>query len=253
MSALVECSTSGGTAVLTLLRTGRFPVLSLPVLRALEERLEALASQKMRSVVLTGDGGNFAAGADIRELMGMDERAAYEFAKQGQRVCALLETGPFASIAAVSGAALGGGTELLLACDVRFCDGTVRFGETGVTLGIMAGWGGTRRLPRLIGGAPARDLLLSGRHFGAEEAARLGLVAAVVDGDVRAHALRYAEVVNQKAPLSVQATKAALQGPGDAAADEREARLFADLFASRDTPEGFAAFMERRSPDFRGE
>lgn len=253
VSDLVRLEIAGETAVLTLLPAGRFPVLSLPVLRALEAHLAALPQRFVRSVVLCGEGGNFAAGADIRELMSMQQAEAYEFAVQGQRVCRLLEHGPFVSIAAASGIALGGGTEILLACDVRFCDSTARFGETGVTLGIMAGWGGTRRLPRLVGEAAARDLLLSGRHFGSDEAARIGLVAGVVEGDVRARALEYASLVNQKAPLSIRATKAAMRRAEDDSEDEREARLFAGLFASRDTREGFAAFLERRNPEFKAE
>lgn len=242
--------------VLRLQPQGNYPVLSVAALRELQRYLLQAENQKARAVILIGAGRHFAAGADVRELLEMDAGAAYRFARLGQDVCRLLECGPFVSIAAVSGVALGGGTELALACDLRYCAPSARFGETGVNLGLMAGWGGARRLPALIGEARARDLLLTGRHFGAEESLRLGLVSEIIPEEgLESRALRCAGHIGSRAPLSVRATKEAVnaaRGLSQERADEGEARRFAELFNSRDTREGLEAFLAGRRPEFEG-
>lgn len=209
------------------------------------------------AVVLTGAGEKaFVAGADIAEMSGLSPSGATAFAELGHTVCGLMERMPRVVIAAVNGFALGGGTELALACDVILASTNAVFGQPEVKLGIIPGFGGTARLPRAIGKRAAMEWILAGGTWPAAEAHRVGLVNRVVEpGELLAEADRLARAVAARGPLAVQAAKRlvhdGLSLPLDAAL-RTEAVVFANLFDTADQKEGMKAFVEKRAPGFKG-
>ena len=214
---------------------------------------EAEADQTCRALILTGAGPKFfAAGADISEFgsEGGDNIAS------GQQFTLAMERSRLPIIAAVNGIAFGGGCELTLACDVRIASSSARFGQPEIKLGIIPGWGGTQRLPRLIGRTAAIELLLTGDPVDAARALELGLVSRVVEPEAllttaREVAGRYAA----QAPLALAATKRAVAEGLDrplAEGLEAERREFVGLFTSADAAEGITAFLEKRPPAWTG-
>jgi enoyl-CoA hydratase len=214
---------------------------------------EAEADDTCHAVILTGAGPKFfAAGADVSEFgsTGGDTIAA------GQDLTLAMERSRLPIIAAVNGIAFGGGCELTLACDVRIASSNARFGQPEIKLGIIPGWGGTQRLPRLIGRTAATDLLFSGEAIDSARALALGLVSRVVEpeallGAAKEIAARYAA----QAPLALAATKRALAGGLDRPLTDgldAERREFVSLFSSEDAREGITAFLEKRAPSWKG-
>jgi enoyl-CoA hydratase len=254
----VETSREGGVAVLTVNRPDALSAFDVDTLTALRDELRQLADDaEVRVVVLTGAGDRaFAAGADIKYMSGLDVEQAKEWGALGHEVGRLLETMPKPTIAAVNGFALGGGCELALACDFRYASANAKLGQPEVNLGIIPGWGGTQRLPRVVGVGVAKELILTGRVVDADEALRIGLVNAVHEpGDLLAKTMEVAQGLAAKGPLSLAAAKAATNAAlaGDHAGNlEREANDFGDLFASDDAKEGMTAFTEKREPNFIG-
>lgn len=209
-----------------------------------------------RAVVLTGAGRFFMAGGDIRHFQTLNEVSAERYARRIQTVQEVITNFPCPVIAAVHGAALGGGCELMMACDIRIAGESALFGQPEVSLGIIPGAGGTQNLPRLVSPGMAKRLLFTGDRISAAEAWRIGLIDDVVpDADVLAQAIALAERIARNAPLAVAAAKQAVNlgmelGLGDAL--RLETTLFARLFRSADVGEGVAAFLEKRPPAFRG-
>jgi len=230
--------------------------LDRPTLEELRDRLEALAGDdEARVLILTGAGGKaFVAGADIKYMSGLGVEAAIEWGGLGHRCGQLLETMPKPTIAAIDGFALGGGCELALACDIRYAGSGAKLGQPEINLGIIPGWGGTQRLARVCGLGVAKDLILTGRLVGAEEALRIGLVDAVHD-PVLEKAREVAELLASKSSVALAAAKRALNHAlqGDHIENlEREAGEFGELFGSDDAKEGLTAFAEKREPRFTG-
>ena len=253
----VDLERDGHVATITLNRPDALNAFNTAQLEALLERLgEVRQDREIRAIVVTGAGGRaFAAGADIKEMQAKSPLEANWFAELGQAVCLALETAPQPTIAAVDGFALGGGCEVALACDIRLASERAQFGQPEVGLGILPAWGGTQRLPRLVGAGLAKELIFTGRTVDAEEALRIGLVNAVYPaGELLDRARELARTIAAQGPLAVRHAKlAANQAFGDTASGfAQEARLFALLFGTADQREGMAAFVERRAAEFRG-
>ncbi|GLZ07504.1 crotonase [Actinomadura sp. NBRC 104412] len=213
------------------------------------------ADPDARAVVLTGAGRSFCAGADLDELTGLGAEAAHRLLSRGQAVLRALEALGVPVIGAVNGAALGGGCELALACDFLLAADDARFALPESGLGLMPGYGGTQRLPLLIGAHAARFAMLTGRPIGAERAYQLGLVALppVPAGELASLAR---EVAAEVAGRSVAANAAILAATSTSRARDAgldlEAALAAIAVSGSHAAEGIAAFRERRRPGFQG-
>jgi len=247
-----------GAAIVTVDRPEAMNALDLEHLEALRDRLAELAGDdEARVVVLTGAGEKaFVAGADIKYMQGLDVLGARRWGELGHECGNLLETMPKPTIAALNGFALGGGCELALACDLRLASTNARLGQPEINLGVLPGWGGSLRLARATTLGFAKELVLTGRQVGAQEALERGLVNAVHEpGELMEKTLELCRELTAKSPLALayakEAVNLALQGDHRANL-ATEARLFAMLFASEDQQEGMAAFAEKRSPEFRG-
>lgn len=247
-----------GVAVITLNRPDKLNALNAELLDALEHTLRHVqANPSARVVVITGSGPKaFAAGADIAQLHEQNGFSGRLFAERGQRVLSLIEHLGIPVIAAVNGFALGGGCEVAMACHMRFAADTARFGQPEVNLGVIPGYGGTQRLPRLVGLAKAIELILSGEMVGAEEAYRLGLVNRIYPAaELLEQTLAFARALAGKAPLALRACLEATQAAENSSALEGmtiEASVFARTCASEDFKEGTKAFLEKRPAAFTG-
>lgn len=221
---MVQTTSGDGIRTLTLDRPDQRNALTSTALRDLEAAVESATEPVL---YLHGAGEAFCAGADLDEVKALDSESAEAFAALGQRVARTLESYDGAVVAGIDGAARGGGVELALACDLRIATPDATFAEPGVTFGLFGAWGGTARLPRIVGQGDALDLSVSGRVIDADEALRMGLVQRVVDdpqvvsenlAENNPMAMRLVkERVRDDRPLEVQ--------------EEREARAFAALVA----------------------
>jgi enoyl-CoA hydratase/carnithine racemase len=240
-------------------RIDRPPANALARLVSLElsQAAEAVAADEaVRAVVVWGGERLFAAGADVKAMVAYGPEEIAVDVGALERACRDLEAVPKPVVAAVNGFALGGGLEVALACDLRFAAKDARLGLPEIRLGIIPGSGGTQRLPRLIGLARARDLVLSGRHVDAGEALAIGLVDRVTpDGGAYTEALAEARRLAAGPTRAYAAAKRALAAAGDVALAtglEIEREAFVPLFATRDQEEGMRAFLEKREPQFEG-
>ncbi|MBC9926506.1 MULTISPECIES: enoyl-CoA hydratase/isomerase family protein [unclassified Leucobacter] len=212
----------------------------------------------VRGVIITGAGPrSFVAGGDIAQMNGMDPTAAAAYAAEAQELTTWLETLPVLVIAAVNGFALGGGCELAMACDVILASENASFGQPEVALGLIPGFGGSVRLPRYVGAAAARELILTGRRIDAAEAAQLGLVSRILPdhGKLIEAAHEMIDLSAGQSPVAVAAAKRVLREAGSLSIDaglEVERAAFAACFDTADMAEGTAAFVEKRRPEFPG-
>ncbi|MDI3341930.1 MAG: enoyl-CoA hydratase-related protein [Sphaerobacter sp.] len=254
----VDVVRDGHVATITLNRPDVLNAFNTAQLEALRDALtEVRQDPAVRAIILTGAGERaFAAGADIAEMRDKSPREALAFAQLGHAVCSLLETAPQPTIAAINGFALGGGCEVALACDIRICSENAQLGQPEVTLGIPPGWGGTQRLARVIGRAAAKELILTGRRIGAEEALRRGLVSAVYPlAELLPKARELADRIAANAPIAVRYAKEAINRGTESDLETAlayEAQIFALAFDTLDQKEGMGAFLERRKPTFTG-
>jgi enoyl-CoA hydratase len=220
--------------------------------------LDLKSDATVRAIIITGAGEkSFIAGADINELAIQSPVQGKEHARRGQHVFDLIENLGKPVIAAINGFALGGGCELALACTIRIAAETARLGQPEINLGIIPGYGGSQRLPRLVGKGVALDLLLTGRQITAPEALQVGLVTRVVPpAELMTEAKRLAGELATKAPFAVQyileAVHRGLEQPFDKG-QFLEATLFGLVASTSDMREGTTAFLEKRKPSFKGE
>lgn len=243
-------------AVVTIDRQNALNALNQDLLLELALAFEvAETDATVRALVLTGAGRAFVAGADIAQLRQIgDVFAGREAALLGQEVMNALAALPFPTIAAINGFALGGGLELALAADLRVAAPGARLGLPEVGLGLIPGYGGTQRLPRLIGKGRALDLIFTGRHVDAQEALQLGLVNRVADDALEA-ALELARQTVKNAPVALGLAKEAVVRGLDLTLSEGlevEADLFGMVSTTADMQEGTGAFLEKRTAEFQG-
>ena len=249
---------ASGVAAIAINRPEKLNALSGAVIAELDEAFDYLArEERVRAAILTGAGEKaFVAGADIQELAALSALEAREFSLRGQRVFRKLETLPKPSVAAINGFALGGGLELAMACTVRFASENAKLGQPEVKLGLTPGYGGSQRLPRLVGRGRALELLLSGEPITAAEACRIGLVNAVttpeeLPGYCRAWLAKVLANGPVALGLVLEAVDAGLQC-GLAEGLRFEAAAFGVCAATEDRREGTRAFLEKRRPAFVG-
>jgi enoyl-CoA hydratase/carnithine racemase len=259
MTAVVRVEVAGRVATVTLNRPGALNAISTELAVALAEAVEPLATDPgVRAVVLTGAGERaFCVGADLKQRAGLDDHGWFVQREAFRRGFAAVRRCPLPTVAAVSGFALGGGTELAISCDLVVAADDATFGLPEVRLGLVPAGGGTQLLVRRAGRAAARDLVLTGRRVGAEEARRLGLADRVVPkGEVLTAATALAGELAGNAPTAVRMAKWALEVGGDLpleAAMEVEDQAWRRAVLSDDRREGIAAWVEQRAPDWPGD
>lgn len=248
----------GAVRVLTVHRPDKLNALDLTTLQALDAAFGAAATDDaVRVLVLTGAGPKaFVAGADIAGMATLPAVAARDFSLAGTRMMRRIERMPKPVVAMVNGFALGGGLELAMACHLRFAADTAKLGLPEVGLGLLPGFGGTQRLPRLVGRAAALELALTGKPVDAARALALGLVNRVLPAaELEAETLAFAEALAGNAPLAMRAILDAVAVGCESAIDdglEYESAQFGLAFATDDAREGMQAFLERRKPAFAG-
>ncbi|MFN8592940.1 MAG: enoyl-CoA hydratase-related protein [Thermomicrobiales bacterium] len=252
----VDVEIADGIAVVTMNRPQALNAFNSEQLDRLIAAFDDIADDpRVRVAILTGAGERaFAAGADIKEMVDLDPAAGLAFGRKGHAAASAIELLPQPVIAAVNGYAFGGGCELAIACDIRLASDNARFAQPEVGLGIPPGWGGSQRLPRLIGPGLAAEMIFTGRQVFADEAARIGLVNAVYPlADLLPKAQELAAAIGRNSPVAVRAAKRALSlalagNPGAGLA--AEARMFGEAFTTPDQKEGMRAFVEKRAPRF---
>lgn len=252
----IDLSIDGAIATITINNPQELNALDVDHLRELKSTFEDVSSRSdVRVILLTGAGDRaFVAGANIKRMSVMSREEGMEFGELGHAVAHAIEAAPQPVIAVINGFALGGGCELSLACDIRLCSDTAVFAQPEVGLGIPPGWGGSQRLPHLVGKGIASELIFTGRRVKAEEALRIGLVNAVNPADeLMDAAVKMASTIAANSPQAVQLSKRLIARSGvDAPVEalDAEARAFADVFEGHDQREGMTAFVEKRKPTF---
>jgi enoyl-CoA hydratase len=250
-------TTTESIATITVNRPDKLNALNDRVIFELGDAIDDLRTRDdVRGIILTGAGRAFVAGADIAELQKHGATSAKALAKRGQDVFARFESSPKPVIAAVNGFALGGGCELAMACHIRIASEQAKFGQPEVKLGLLPGYGGTQRLPRLVGKGRALQLLLTGEVIDAQEALRIGLVNRVValEGLLQNATVMLQQII-ANGPLAVAACIEAVNAGYDLPLDAAlalEANAFGLLAATEDKAEGTKAFLEKRPPVFHG-
>ncbi|UYB53807.1 enoyl-CoA hydratase-related protein [Xanthomonas sp. AM6] len=253
----VDTATQDAIRIVTVNRVDKLNALNRHTLQDLDTAFaQAEADPAIRVVVLTGAGEKaFVAGADIAEMNELTPVQGRDFSQLGQRLMRRIERMPKPVLAMVNGFALGGGLELAMACHLRVAADSARFGQPEINLGLIPGFGGTQRLPRLVGRAAALELCLLGAPIDAARALHLGLVNRVVAAaELREATLQLARQLAGAAPLALRGILDAIQVGGESAIEqglEYETAQFGLLFSSEDMREGTRAFLERRAPLFR--
>lgn len=242
-------------AILTLNRPEALNALSFQILEDIGTALDKVSQMDVRALLITGAGDKaFCAGADIKDLRNRTLTDQKRGAELGQAVFAKLDTLPVASIALVNGYAFGGGAELALASTFRLASSNAIFGLPEIKLGLIPGYGGTQRLPRLVGEGRALEIIMTGRNVKSDEAERIGLVNAVIEGDLLQAGLEFASKFTRYSLPVLEFARRAVQRAGDVSLTEG-LRIEADLstlaYRTNDAEEGMAAFEEKRKAEFK--
>lgn len=246
-----------GIAVLTINRPKVLNALNAETLQELDEAMDQLSKDdEVRVIIITGSGEKaFVAGADIAYMQTLKPIEARDFARLGQNVFSKIENLPKPVIAAINGFALGGGCELSMACDIRIAADNAKLGQPEVNLGIMAGFGGTQRLPRLVNPGLAKEILFTADMYDAEVAQRIGLVNHVLPlGELMHFSKNMAKRIAARGPVAVQLSKQAINDGLEMDLEKafiHEADLFGLVFTTEDKEEGIAAFLGKKKPEFK--
>lgn len=260
-SASFECDTllietdEQGISTLTINRPDKLNALNNQVLSDLDDALTHVASNDdIHLLIITGSGEKaFVAGADIKELSSLDKKTGEEASAKGQTLFNRIEEFSKPVIALVNGYALGGGTELAMACHIRIGTKNAVFGLPEVSLGLIPGYGGTQRLPQLVGKGKAMEMILTGKQIKAEEARSLGLLNSVCDSDDALDKTKeIASQILENGPIAVSAAISAINASSSSNGYAKEATLFGQLFETEDAKEGTTAFLEKRKANFTG-
>lgn len=243
--------------LITLNRPDKLNALNNQMFSDLEQAIRTIeADRDVQAVILTGTGDKaFAAGADIKELHESDDRSGVVFSGFGSYVMRLLSELRIPTVAAINGFALGGGCELTMACHIRFASENAKLGQPEVNLGIIPGYGGTQRLPKLVGKAKAMELILSGNMVDAQEALKIGLVNTVYKHEeLLEKTVEFVKLILSKGPLAVSAAIDCINmserlSPSEGLA--YESRMFGRTCGTEDFKEGTKAFLEKRKPEFK--
>ncbi len=253
----VKLELDGAVAVITIDRPKALNALNRQVLTELSEAIGQVAANKtLRALIVTGGGEKaFVAGADIAEMSNFTNAEGLAFGELGHRVLDSLEALSIPVIAAVNGFALGGGTELALACDFVYASEKAKFGLPEVTLAIIPGFGGTQRLTRLVGRARAKEMIFTGDMIDAARAKEIGLALEVLPPtDLMAHCKKIAATIAKRGPIAVAQAKRVIDGGADLQLKEGNAierDAFSKLFETADRKEGMAAFLAKRAAEFK--
>ena len=245
-------------ALVTFNRPEAMNALSPAVVREFSDILDRIAADaSISAVVVTGAGEKaFVAGADIKEMMNQNPLEARNFSAMGQAAVLKLEALPCPVVAAVNGFCLGGGCEIAMGCDFIYASEKAKFGQPEINLGIIPGFGGTQRLPRLIGKNLAKELCLTGEMIGAEQALSVGLVNKVFPPEsLMEEVMKTAGVIASKSKLAVRAVKNVVDRGVQVELRTGlalETETFGAIRSSADAQEGLSAFAEKRKPDFKG-
>lgn len=251
----VELRQQDDMAILTLNRPEALNALSFQILEDIGTALDKVSQMDVRALLIKGAGDKaFCAGADIKDLRNRTLIDQKRGAELGQAVFAKLDTLPVASIALVNGYAFGGGSELALASTFRLASSNAIFGLPEIKLGLIPGYGGTQRLPRLVGEGRALEIIMTGRNVQSDEAERIGLVNAVIEGDLLQAGLEFASKFTRYSLPVLEFARRAVQRAGDVSLTEG-LRIEADLstlaYRTNDAEEGMAAFEEKRKAEFK--
>ena len=254
---VVTLSRRDEAALITLNRPQALNALSFSILDELSAALDEVAKSDARVLLITGAGDKaFCAGADIKELRNRDLLAQKRGAEKGQAVFGKLAVLPMPSVAVINGYAFGGGLELAMACTFRLATTNARLGLPEIKLGLIPGYGGTQRLPRLIGQARALELIMTGRAVKPDEAERIGLINRIIEGDPIEQALVFSREFTCHSLPALGFARAAVTRALDVNLEEglrTESDLSTLAFRMKDADEGMAAFEEKRKPTFRDE
>ena len=247
----------GGVTVMKISAPKPLNALNSTILKEIGDFIANL-DKATRVLIITGDGEkSFVAGADISEMAHLNEQQGQEFGRLGAQVFRAIETLPIPVIAAVNGFALGGGCEIAMACDIRIASSKAKFGQPEVGLGIIPGFSGTYRLPKLVGQGYAKEMIYTGKVVRADEALRIGLVNAVYEPEeLMSKALDMAAMMLKNAPVAISLAKQSINEGYDLDADDAialENKLFGQCFATKDQKEGMDAFLNKREATFIGE
>lgn len=241
--------------ILKINRPESLNALNKDTLCEIREGIKALnENEDVKVIIMTGEGKAFVAGADIKSMMNMNENEAREFCQLGQKVFDLIENLDKPVIAAVNGFALGGGCELAMACDFRLASELAKFGQPEVNLGIIPGFGGTQRLPRIVGTGIAKELIYTGDVVDATKAMNIGLVNKVLPPETLMEtAIALAQKIAKKGPAAILIAKNVINRgiQNDLTMGQSiERDGFLQCFASGEAREGMSAFVEKRKPDW---
>ena len=216
----------------------------------------SISDKNIGAIIITGSGEKaFIAGADIKLMEKLDKKGGKEFGALGQKVTNLIEESSKPVIAAINGFALGGGCEIALACHLRFASKNAKFGQPEVKLGLIPGWGGTQRLPKIVGKGNAIELIIGGHIIDSNEALRIGLVNKVFEQDkLLDETISFAKIITANGPFAVSQSLKCINDSSNYSLAEglkKEVEQFSDLFGSQETNEGLKAFVEKRKANFR--